>query len=101
MPVGESEAIQRVVPQDAATAPKNAPSQTAFTNTSTLAVQIFTSGTSSGAFITVKPHGTCRLIFGIASVRAAAATDPAFWDQQTEDMWVPPGVTHFRVIQDT
>lgn len=72
---------------------------------------IVTSGTSSAAilipggagecWLTFKPSQDTLIIFGSASVRAADANDIILFGGQTEDVYVPQGFTHFRVIQDT
>lgn len=100
MPIGDAAAVQRVVPQ--VQAPKNTPHQDAFSGTSSAAIAIYPGAAqSTGDFITIKPSQDCRIIFDKDPLmRAALATDIIFYGGQTEDMWLPPGISHFRIIQD-
>lgn len=50
-------------------------------------------------WVTLKPTKDIRIKFGNAAVAAADAADPRLFGGQTEEVYVPAEVTHFRVIQ--
>ena len=50
-------------------------------------------------WVTIKPTKDIRIRWGGASVGAADATRSRFFGGQTEEVYVPAEVTHFRVIQ--
>lgn len=97
----EASALQRSAPTGAGTGGNHAAQTTAIGAASSAAIPIPGTNLGEGSWITLKPTSACHIVFGTDLVLAAQAIDEIFFAGTTEDYWLRPGITNFRVIQDT
>lgn len=97
----EASALQRSAPNSSASTSTHAAQTTAIGAASSGIVPIPGVNLGEGSWITLKPTSACHIVFGTDQALAATLTDEIFFAGSVEDYYLRPGITHFRVIQDT